>query len=122
MKRVNLGKPTATIHENMSRKKLHIDTIHVDSIKKNIEKQLDVLEKSFGQLSNLLNKASYKKLFREEYNAVSLQCSKKSLALSEDFKEIKDNLEVKYNDDVKMVLINNLNERISYLESKLLGK
>jgi len=122
MKRVNLGKPTATIDEKMSRKKLYIDSKHCDSLKKDIAKQLDVLDKSFEQLSVLLNKASYKKLFREDYNAVALQCSKKSLTQSNNFKTIKSNLELKYNDDVKMALINNLNERISYLEDKLLGR
>ena len=122
MKRVNLGKPTATIHENMSRKKLYVDTNHCDPIKKNILKQLEILEKSFDQMSSLLNKASYKKLFREDYNSVALQCSKKSLSLSEDFKELGTEIDTKYNDDVKMALINNLNERISYLEDKLLGR
>lgn len=122
MKRVNLGKPTATISENMSRKKLYVDSKHCDSIKKDVIKQLDVLDKSFEQLSSLLNKASYKKLFRDDYNAVALQCSKKSLSQSNNFKQIRNDLELKYNDDVKMALINNLNERISYLEDKLLGR
>ena len=115
-------KNTVTIHENMNRKKLVIDSTHANPMKNNMLKQLETLEKSFSEMSSLLSKASLKKMFLNNNNSVALQCSKKCMSFSQNAKKIHEDLDIKYNDDIKMSLINDLNERISYLESKILNK
>ena len=107
------------IDSKMSKKKLYLDSNHAESIKKEITKQLDVLDHSFNQMSNLLNKASYKRMFQDNVNSVAIKTSKKSMTLSQTANSINNDIKYKYNDDFKMSLINSLNERISYLESRI---
>ena len=107
------------IDSKMNKKKLYLDANHSDSLQKSIVKQLDVLERSFDQMSNLLNKASYKRMIQDNCNALALQSSKKCMALSQTANGLSFEIQYKYNDDYKMNLINSLNERIAYLESRI---
>ena len=122
MKKVSFGKPTATVSSNMNRKKIYVDSLHADSIKKNIMKQLNVLSKSDEMMGNLLNKMSYKNMFMDDVHSTVLQCSKKYHSLSGEATSIANEFEYQYNDDIKTCLIESLDERISYLENKLLNK
>ena len=84
-------------------------------------KQLNDISKAYDKLSDLLNKMSYKKIFTGDYNSVALQCAKNCNIQNDLAKKLIDDIEYKYNDDVKSILINNLDERITYLESKILS-
>jgi len=119
MKKENIGKNL--IHPNMNRKKIVVDK-HMNSLKKDLIRDLDGLSHSYNQMSSLLNKASYKRMFVDDYNPIALQCSKKCSSMSQNGELLKNQFDTKYNDDVKMSLIDSLNERITYLESKLLSK
>jgi hypothetical protein len=121
MKKVNLGKSTVVMSENINRKNMYVDTKHADSIKKDIVKELNNIIKTYDKLSDLLNKISYKKMFTGEYNSVAVQCSKKCTVQRNLADKLREDVEYKYNDDVKTCLINSLDERISYLESKFLS-
>lgn len=121
MEKINFGKSTATISENMNRKKIYVDPKHGDDITTNILKRLDSLEKSYMELGSLLNKMSYKNYFRDDSKSYLLQCSKKCNSLSNDAKNLRQEWDYQYHEDIKMMLIERLDERISYLESKLLS-
>ena len=121
MKKISLGKATVVMSDNINRKNLYVDTKHTESIKKDIIKQLNDISKIYEKLSDILNKMSYKKMFSGEYNNVSVQCAKKCAVQRDVTEKLREDVEFKYNDDVKSVLIKNLDERISYLESKFLS-
>lgn len=120
MKKINLGKSTAIINKNVNRKNLYIDNKNADSIKKDIVKQLDAISEIYDKLSEVLNKMSYKKMCSDSYTSVALQCAKECSSQSEIASLLASDVEYKYNDDLKTILINNLDERISYLEKKFL--
>jgi len=121
MKKINLGKSTATVNKNVNRKSLYLDNKHADSIKKDIIKQLNDISKTYDKLSEVLNKMSYKKMCNESYNSISLQCSKECHTQKDFADRLVKDIEYKYNDDLKTLLIKNLDERISYLEKKFLS-
>ena len=121
MKSVNLGKATATIHPNMNKNEIYIDSMHADPIKENVLKQMDVLSKSLVELGTLLNKMAYKNMFLDGNQSVALQCSKKCMTEAETIKHIKSDFDEAYKDDIKMFLIQSLDERISYLEDRVLS-
>ena len=121
MKKINLGKSTAIINKNVNRKNVYIDSKHADSLKKDVIKQLNDISKTYEKLGEILNKLSYKKMLEDSYNIVSLQCAKECNSQKELANKIAKDVEYKYNDDLKTLLINNLDERISYLENKFLS-
>ncbi|MBQ3307854.1 MAG: hypothetical protein IJG68_06675 [Bacilli bacterium] len=121
MEKINFGKSTATISENMNRKKIYVDPNHGDVLTTNILKRLDSLEKSYMELGSLLNKMSYKNCFKDDSRIYTLQCAKKCSSLSSDAKNLKQEWDYQYHEDIKMMLIERLDERITYLESKLLS-
>ena len=121
MEKINFGKSTATISENMNRKKIYVDPNHGDVLTTNILKRLDSLEKSYMELGPLLNKMSYKNYFKDDSRIYTLQCAKKCSSLSSDAKNLKQEWDYQYHEDIKMMLIERLDERITYLESKLLS-
>lgn len=121
MKKVSLGKSTVIMSDNVNRKNLSVDIKQASSIKKDMIKQLSDIKKEYEKLSDLLNKMSYKKMFMGDYNSVALQCSKHCDSQIDFVDKLITDFEYKYNDDVKSVLISNLDERISYLESKFLS-
>ena len=121
MKKVNLGKSTVVMSDNVNRKNLYVDTKHADSINKDMVKLLSDINKTYDKLNDILNKMSYKKMFTGEYNSVAVQCSKKCAIQRDNADKLREDIVFKYNDDVKFILIKNLDERISYLESKFLS-
>jgi len=121
MKKVSLGKSTVIMSDNVNQKNLSVDIKQAGTIKKDMLKQLNDIKKSYEKLSDLLNKMSYKKMFTGDYNSVALQCSKQCDVQGNYVEKLITDFEYKYNDDVKSVLINNLDERISYLENKFLS-
>ena len=122
MKKIDLGKPTTVINKNMNRKELYVDSKGMEKINKDIVKQLDTLSKSLSEVEGILNKMSYKKMFVDEYNNVSVQCAKKCILQAKGANTLKETLNDKYRDDIKMFVLNSLDERISYLESVVLDK
>lgn len=122
MKKIDLGKPTTVINKNMNRKELYVDSKKMEKINKDIVKQLDILSKSLSEVEGILNKMSYKKMFVDEYNNVSVQCAKKCTLQAKGANTLKETLNDKYRDDIKMFVLNSLDERISYLESVILDK
>lgn len=122
MKKIDLGKPTTVINKNMNRKELYVDSKKMEKINKDIVKQLDTLSKSLSEVEGILNKMSYKKMFVDEYNNVSVQCAKKCILQAKGANTLKETLNDKYRDDIKMFVLNSLDERISYLESVVLDK
>lgn len=121
MKKIDLGKPTTILNENMNRKDLYVDSSKGDKIKKNIIKQINAINKAFEECDGLLNKMSYKKIFNDEYTKLSVQCGKKCLQQAKVGEKLITTLEDTYKDDVKSFLIQNLDERISYLENVILN-
>lgn len=122
MKKIDLGKPTTVINKNMNRKELYVDSKKMEKINKDIVKQLDILSKSLSEVEGILNKMAYKKMFVDEYNNVSVQCAKKCILQAKGANTLKETLNDKYRDDIKMFVLNSLDERISYLESVVLDK
>lgn len=120
MKKIDLGKPTTILNENMNRKDLYVDSDNTDKMRKNIIKQFGILNKSLGEMEGILNKMAYKKAFTDEYNNISLQCAKKCAIQAKTASTLKDTFEEKYKDDMRSYIIKTLDDRISYLESRIL--
>lgn len=121
MKKVSLGKSTVIMSDNVNHKNLSVDVKQASAIKKDMLKQLTDIKKNYEKLGDLLNKMSYKKMFTGDFNSVALQCSKQCEFQKSNIERLITDFEYKFNDDVKTVLINNLDERISYLENKFLS-
>ena len=94
MEKFNLGKPTAIIHKNVNRKELYLDVDHATPLKDDIVKQLEIISKSFEEISALLNKMSYKKMFDDECSNISLQCAKKSSLQGQTAKSLSENFDL----------------------------
>ncbi len=110
------------INSNMNRKSLYLDSKSADPIKKNIEKQLKILSDSYKELSVLLTKMSYKNFLAGDSVQLALQSSMKCAIQSDEASKLLDDFLFHYNDDVKSALIKSLDDRITYLEKKLLSK
>ena len=117
MAKVDLGKPNIVLNDKMNKKDLRLDTSRANPLKKNILKQLGNVSQSFEELESIINKMVLKKMFSDEYNNVSIQCARKCLSQSQISKNLMISFDTKYNDDVKTILIKDLDDRISYLES-----
>ncbi len=119
MKKLILDKTNVELNKKMNKKSLSLDTKKADSIKKNIVKQLDVIYKTLNQLDSILNKMAMKKSFSDEYNGFAVLCAKKCISQAQAARSLITNFETKYNDDQKSILIQDLDDRISFLEEKL---
>ena len=120
MKKVDLGVSNTVVSKNINRKNIYVDTKHLESTKKDVIKQLNEISSLYEKLGDLLNKLSYKKMVDDEYNPVCIQCSKQCYIQRDEISKLIHDFDYKYNDDVKSALIKNLDDRISYLESKFL--
>lgn len=119
MKKLSFDKVNVELHKNMNKKTLSLDTKKADASKKNIMKQLDTVAKSLNQIEATLNRMAMKKAFSDEYNGFAIQCAKKCTSQAQAARSLIMNLDAKYNDDQKSVLIQDLDDRISFLEKKI---
>ena len=119
MKKVDNDKENAVLHKNMNRKDLLLEARKADPIKNNIIKQLEIINKSFTELESILNRLAMKKFIGDEANVLAIQCSKKCSSQAQAARSLITNIENKYCDDQKMILIQELDDRISLIEDKL---
>ncbi|MBP5678522.1 MAG: hypothetical protein J6X28_01680 [Bacilli bacterium] len=116
MKKSENEKSNAILHKNMNKKDLSLDSKKADPYKNNIIKQLNTIQKCFSELEPVLNRMAMKRVFSDDCNSLSLQCAKKCSSQAQSARSLMNNIETKYIDDQKSVLIQGLDERISYLE------
>lgn len=119
MKKLNIEKSTIVLRSNMNRKDLSLDAKKADPIKKNILKQLEIIHKSLDEVDSILNRMSIKNFFSDDYKNLVVQCEKKCSTQAKSAATLSDSFDRKYSDDQKEILIQNLDERISYLEERL---
>ena len=119
MDRITREKQNAVLNKNMNRKDLTLENKKAEPIKNNIIKQLEIINKSFSELESVLNRLAMKKFISDDKNALAIQCSKKCASQAQAARSLITNFENKYCDDQKMILIQELDERISFLEEKL---
>ncbi len=117
MKKLDSEKKAIVLHENMSKKKVSLNFAKAEPLVKNINKQLEVLSKSLTMCESILNKMAIKKMIASDKNFI--QCARKCLSQAQAAKSVLSNLDLKFCDDQKSVLIQELDERISYLEMKM---
>ena len=119
MKKLIIDKVPINLNENMSKKNLSLDTKNAEPIKTNVIKQLEIINKSLNELDSILNRLVIKNLLNDEYKSFAIQCSKKCSLQAQAASALQSNIESKYNDDQKTILIQNLDERISFLEERI---
>ena len=119
MKKTDIEKGNTILHKNMDKKNLSLDTKRADSLKKNIIKQLNIIQKTFDDLEPVLNRLAMKRMFSDDCNSLSMQCAKKCSSQAQAARSLASNLDSKYIDDQKSVLIQDLDDRISSLEERL---
>jgi hypothetical protein len=119
MKKIETKKSGSLLHENMDRKNLSLDRRKADPFKKNIDKQLGIIQKTLSELEVTLNRMSMKRLFTDDHHSLSMQCAKKCASQAQSAKSLMANLDLKYMDDEKMILISELDERITEVEKRI---
>ena len=119
MKKLVIEKSTVTLNENMNKKSLSLDAKKAEPIKKNIIKQLEVINKSLSELDSILNRLAIKNLLNDDYKGFAIQCSKKCSSQAQAAALLATNIDSKYNDDQKNILIQDLDDRISFLEERI---
>lgn len=119
MKKISIEKTNILLHDNMNKKKLSLDAEKMEPLKKNILKSLETIHKSLSDLDVILNKMALKKSFSDEYNIFAQQCAKKCVSQAQSVRTLIDNFEIKYNDDYKSILIQDLDDRISDIERRI---
>ena len=103
----------------MSKKSLCLDTKKADVMKDNILKQLDIIAKSFNEVHSILNRLNMKKYISDGNTGLVVQCAKSCLSQAQAARALMTNLDAKYNEDQKNLIIEDLNDRIAFLEEKL---
>ncbi len=119
MKKIETKKSGSLLHENMDRKNLSLDRRKADPFKKNIDKQLGIIQKTLSELEVTLNRMSMKRLFTDDHHSLSMQCAKKCASQAQSAKSLMANLDLKYMDDEKMILISELDDRITEVEKRI---
>ena len=119
MKKSNNGKTTIALHPNMNKKNLSLNTKKADAIKHNIVKQLDIIYKSFNEIDAILNRLNMKKFVNDDSTGFVVQCAKKCVSQAQATRSLIMNLEMKYSEDHKALIIQDLDDRISFLEERL---
>ena len=119
MKKIDFVKPTPTLKANMSKKTLYMDEKKALTYKKDMVNQLGDIEKSLKKISGILNKMNLKKVFDDKKADLSSQCMKKCASQAQAASSLKENIEVKYREDLKDIVIQDLDSRISHLEDLL---
>ena len=119
MKKIETKKSSSLLHENMDRKNLSLDRRKADPFKKNIDKQLGIIQKTLSELEVTLNRMSMKRLFTDDHHSLSMQCAKKCSSQAQSAKSLMANLDLKYMDDEKMILISELDDRITEVEKRI---
>ena len=119
MKKDVFVKPTPTLNPNMNKKTLSLNDKQALVYKKDIVNQLNDIEKSLQKISGILNKMNLKKLLDDKKIDLSTQCMKKCASQAQAARSLKDNIEIKYREDLKEIVIQNLDHRISHLEDIL---
>ena len=62
---------------------------------------------------------SMKRLFTDDHHSLSMQCAKKCASQAQSAKSLMANLDLKYMDDEKMILISELDDRITEVEKRI---
>ena len=119
MKKLNIKKTSVVLDEKMNKKDLILEVKEAEALKKSIMKQLYIIYKSFEQMDTILVRLSMKKSFDEEYNGFVIQCAKRCAAQAQAAKSLIINLDSKFNEDQKEIIIQDLDDRISFLEKQL---
>ena len=119
MKKIETKKNISVLNQNMDRKNLSLDTRKADPLKKNIDKQLEVIQKTLSELEVTLNRMSMKRLFTDDHHSLSMQCAKKCASQAQSARSLMSNFDLKYMDDQKMILISELDERITEVEKRI---
>ena len=119
MKKTSNEKPTVALHANMNKKNLSLNTKKADTIKSNIVKQLEVIYKSFNEIDAILNRLNMKRYVADDSTGFVVQCAKKCVSQAQATRSLIMNLEMKYNEDQKTLIIQDLDDRISFLEERL---
>lgn len=120
MEKIDLGKPTTPLNDKMNRKDLHLNVKKTEKLKNNLIKQFNTLNSVLSNIDSILGKLNQKDFFEGDVRNFVVQCSKKCSSQAQAANSLVNNLEQKYSDDVKSVVIKSLDERISYLEEMFL--
>lgn len=107
------------LKNRLSKSKLYVHKTDANKVVDDIIKQLELLEKSFGLVSNTLNKMVYKKMIKGENPNTISSIAKKCNTQSQAAGKMANNIDSKFRDDKKEYAIQLLNERISVLEKQL---
>ena len=119
MKKGNNGNTIVKLNPNMNRKNLSLDVKKTDVPKKNIMKQLDIIAKSLNEMNAILNRLHMKKYICDGSTETVVQCAKKCLSQAQAARSLMMNLDAKYREDQKNLIIADLNDRIAFLEERL---
>lgn len=119
MKKLVIEKTPITLNSNMNKKNLSLDTKKAEPIKKNIHKQLEIIHRTLDELDSILNRLAIKNMLNDDYKSFAIQCSKKCSAQAQAAVSLISSIDSKYNDDQKSILIQDLDERISFLEERI---
>ena len=112
-------KVCTVLNKRMNRKDLSLDISKAEAIKGNLMKQLEIINKSFTEIDLLLNRLAMKNFIDEKMSPAAIQCAKKCASQAQAARSLMQNLDSKDNDDQKIILIQELDDRISLIEDKL---
>ncbi len=107
------------LNKNIKKKDLYVDSNNMDILIDDIVMQLEIIENNFRDIASILNKAIYKKIFNGSDVEKVLNLSKDFLTNGNNNLKISNNLQIKYNSNIKDYQLKKLNERIDMLERKI---
>lgn len=110
---------TITIKKSLAKKDAINDSSSASVLIDNISEECSKISNSFNEIASILNKAVYKKIIDGEDTDKFINLSRKCSSLADRISNKSNTLGLKYEDDEKSILINQLNERIEELEKKI---
>ncbi len=119
MGKYSLGKSKSTINEQITKENLFIDEKRCKKLQTNIDKNLELIEKSMINIERLLNKSLSMGAVSGTRTKVFKSWSRKCKSQANSAASLRDKIVESYEADVKYYPIKELNDKIKELETKI---
>lgn len=115
----NLGEAVTPISPNVKKDELYLDTVKATNIESDMVEQLKTVQNSLANINKLMKKAVSQKVVKGSYATAFKAWAKKSNSQAKNAGLSVQDLQAKFEADVKDYTIKVLSDRIAALEARI---